>query len=123
MIGFAMEVLGIDGAIFLQEYSRRPQLTRKGIYGYLRHPLFFGGTITSIGAAIVVRGKVPIALGLSNLAILPLYMRFEERRCAKLFGRAYGQYTREVPPFVPRWRNLVKIVSVAAAELKNKAAV
>jgi protein-S-isoprenylcysteine O-methyltransferase Ste14 len=123
MIGFAMEVLGIDGAIFVQEYSQRPQLTQQGIYGYLRHPLFFGGTITSIGAAIVVGGKVPIALALSNLAILPLYMRFEDRRCARLFGHAYGQYMRKVPPFVPRWRNLVKVVSVAAAELKSKAAV
>lgn len=123
MIGFAMEVLGIDGAIFLQEYSRIPRLTRRGIYGCLRHPLFFGGIIASIGAAIVVGGKLPVCLGLSNLAILPLYMRFEDRRCAKVFGRIYADYTRDVPPFVPRWRKLVKIVAVEAAELRSKAAI
>ena len=123
MIGFAIEVLGIDGAIFLQEYSRTPHLTRRGIYGCLRHPLFVGGIIASIGAAIVVGGTVPICLGLSNLAILPFYMRFEDRRCAKVFGRMYGHYTRDVPAFVPRWRELIKVATVGTAELRSKAAV
>lgn len=102
VIGLAMEVLGIHGAIFLQEYQQSPRLSRNGVYGVIRHPLFFGGIITSVGAALVLSSTDGNAMALANLTVLPAYLVLEDRRCCVLFGGQYNEYRAAVGAFAPK---------------------
>lgn len=115
LIGLAMDALGIDGAIFLQEYVGPPRMVRTGIYGIVRHPLFFGGIIASVGAAIALGGALSLSMAAANLAVLLPYLLLEDRRCMQLFGHSYVGYRQTVGPFLPRWRGVLGLTQSAPA--------
>jgi protein-S-isoprenylcysteine O-methyltransferase Ste14 len=94
--------IGLDGAGFLYEYtpSERP-LVQRGVYSCVRHPLFLGGVIMSIGGAALGPGR-SLALGALNIAILPLYTRVEDHRVARVLGDSYMDYKATVGAVIPR---------------------
>jgi len=101
MIGAALATIGVARALFLGEYqesSRR--LVTGGIYGWLRHPLFVGGIVTSVGIAVFFFNSVALGVAAANVAVLPAYILLEDARCRKVHT-AYGEYQREVRGVTP----------------------
>lgn len=75
-------------------------LRLEGPHRYVRHPLYAGGFLILWGAA-----ASPLGLATAVWGSLYLLMGtwFEERKLLRLHGRAYAEYRRRVPAFVP-WK-------------------
>jgi protein-S-isoprenylcysteine O-methyltransferase Ste14 len=76
-------------------------VVRSSVYAFLRHPLFVGGVIISVGLGLM-GGEVSLLLAAMNIAALPFYARFEDARCARVFGAHYDDYRASVGAVMPR---------------------
>ncbi len=110
-LGFG--TIGFAAAGFLNEYRpvRRP-MVRFSIYSVIRHPLFLGGVLASVGAGLLFDNPMAVGVALVNLAILPVYRFLEDRRQASIFGDDFRQYQAAVGAMLPRWR-LIRSALVA----------
>lgn len=108
IVGLGVSTLGVARTLFVHEYVPTNQpVTIAGIYCVLRHPLFVGGTVASLGLAICTGGQAAIALGVVNLLVLPIYVHLEDRRCCRTLGQAYADYRRAVGAVIPRRRAFI----------------
>lgn len=105
-LGF--RTIGFDGAGFLYEFrDMHKPLRSESVYAYIRHPLFFGGVLVSVGTGIFF--LLPTAWWLAgvNIAILPLYRRLEDWRDTLVNGQKNHDYMQKVGAFLPK-PNLVR---------------
>jgi len=100
--------LGIARTLFVYEYTPTDEpLTIDGIFQFLRHPLFLGGSIVSLGSAICTGAPIAVELGLVNVCVIPLYVRLEDRRCCLAIGDEYAAYRAAVGGVIPRRRSAI----------------
>ena len=79
-------------------------LTTTGPYAYVKHPLYIGTTLITIGFCIMAGNiyMLAVALLVFSFYYLPYKNRGEDERMKKLFGEAYLDYAEEVPDYIPR---------------------
>lgn len=77
------------------------QLVKTGMYGYVRHPLYFGVIIMLIGALVYLPNYSTLILVVTTFIYLPLGVRLEENKLIAEFGEQYLQYRKEVKMLVP----------------------
>lgn len=68
-----------------------------GLYGLVRHPIYFGWVLMVLGAPHMTATRASFAL--TSMAYLAVAVPFEERSLVATFGEAYRHYQRRV-----RWR-------------------
>ena len=110
-IGLAVFVLGLALAVWARVYLGRnwgmpmsqkadPELVTTGPYSKIRHPIYSGIFLATVGTAIAVSIYWLVAV-----AILGAYFLFsamtEERNMAKLFPAAYPPYKRATKMLIP----------------------
>jgi len=99
---------GIQPLLKSDPMPNDPGFVKTGIYGWVRHPLYFGGILVIWPAA-----SMTINL-LAFLVICTVYFavgaRLEEKRYVESFGEAYVKYQQEVPMLIPDIRRLVNLV-------------
>ncbi|HVQ59136.1 MAG TPA: methyltransferase [Solirubrobacterales bacterium] len=118
MIAVGVSALGVSRTLFVHEYVLgRREVVRAGIYRFVRHPLFIGGALVSLGLAICTGAAVAIEAGLVNALACPLYARLEDRRCIAILGDEYLDYSADVGGVVPRRRSAIR----PAAQLRHAA--
>lgn len=78
-------------------------LVARGIYRWVRNPLYLGGN-TIVWSVALIHGSAGVLL--LALILAPIYHLFvvciEEPRLAKRYGDAYCAYTTSVPRWLPR---------------------
>ena len=83
----------------------QPAFVVAGPYVRIRNPLYAGAVLTVAGLAITAGSVV---LGLVATAIAAAahvwVVRREEPQLTARFGRAYGEYLRRVPRWIPKLR-------------------
>jgi protein-S-isoprenylcysteine O-methyltransferase Ste14 len=72
-------------------------LVTSGVYGLVRHPLYFGWTLLVCGAPDMTATRAVFAL--VSTGYLAIAIPWEERGLIETFGRAYEDYRHQV-----RWR-------------------
>jgi protein-S-isoprenylcysteine O-methyltransferase Ste14 len=84
------------------EVRERHQLITQGIYGHVRHPMYFAFMVYSVGQALVVPNWVvgPIH-GLAFLLLFAFRVGPEERMMVEQFGKDYEAYRRRTKRLVP----------------------
>jgi len=102
---WAMATLGRHYDLTLEVHGGH-EVVRSGPYAVVRHPLYTGLAIHSLGA-ILATGNL-IFTGGTLLVTLPIFVlraRAEERLLRAELGGDYERYAREVPMLVPfrRW--------------------
>ena len=70
------------------------------LYKHVRHPLYIGWTIAFWATPTMTAGHLLFAVVLTVYMVLAAQV--EERDLVAYFGRAYEEYRRRVPMFVPR---------------------
>jgi protein-S-isoprenylcysteine O-methyltransferase Ste14 len=79
------------------------QIVRRGIYGWVRHPIYLGALLIWMGFALGCRSV--LAGMLTIVYVLPayvMYIRAEEQMMSAHFGREYRRYRAEVGSLWPR---------------------
>jgi protein-S-isoprenylcysteine O-methyltransferase Ste14 len=111
-IAAGASTLGLARTLFVHEYvPRERRVVKAGIYHFVRHPLFIGGVVVSLGLAFSVGDTLPLELAILNALVLPAYIRLEDRRCYTVLGREYVDYSLAVGGVVSRWRSWITSVA------------
>lgn len=112
MIAVGVSALGVARTLFVHEYAPdKREVVKVGIYRIVRHPLFIGGALASLGLGICTGAETAIELALLNALVCPLYVRLEDRRCIAILGREYVDYSAAVGGVVPRRRSAIRPVA------------
>ena len=78
---------------------------RSGTYRYLRHPRYVVCMITLLAFAALTGSAGYFLLAILSILLYQIVAPIEERELRVRYGKAYEDYAREVPRFVPRcWR-------------------
>lgn len=110
IIFLSFRTIGLGGAAFENDYGpemKKKSLNKKSIYGVIRHPLFLGAILISIGISLIFPANINLIILGINLATLPIYKWLEEKRLLEVFGEEYRQYMKEVNGFIPKL-NIIK---------------
>jgi protein-S-isoprenylcysteine O-methyltransferase Ste14 len=76
-------------------------LVRKGLYKYIRHPLYLSLFLLGTGAMMKDTGLPQLILGLVNLLAVFITSKIEEKEMTVRFGKDYKEYIRETKMFIP----------------------
>jgi protein-S-isoprenylcysteine O-methyltransferase Ste14 len=104
LIGAGVHAIGIARIFFVYEYMPATGPVMRGVYRVIRHPLFLGGELASIGLALCIGTPDALMLAAVNLLVLPAYVLLEDRRSAKVMGDAYAGYRNATGAVIPRGR-------------------
>jgi protein-S-isoprenylcysteine O-methyltransferase Ste14 len=108
IVTLGVAALGIARTLFVYEYVPTDKPLRiVGIFRFLRHPLFLGGSMVSLGLAVCTGVDVAIELAALNACVIPIYVQLEDRRCCATLGRAYADYRALVGGVIPRRRSAI----------------
>lgn len=95
----ALDFLELAGVRQAMRDTRRHPLETGGVYGVVRHPLYFAWALLVFGAPDMTMTRLSFAL--ISTAYLAVAIPFEERSLVETFGPAYASYQKKV-----RWRML-----------------
>jgi protein-S-isoprenylcysteine O-methyltransferase len=110
--GLALTVLGLALAVWarfflggnwstLVELKRDHQLIRGGPYAIVRHPIYTGFMLASLGTALM-QGELHALLAFALITTVWTYKsRLEEAFLVKQFGAEYHQYRNRVKGLIP----------------------
>jgi protein-S-isoprenylcysteine O-methyltransferase Ste14 len=76
-------------------------LVKKGLYRYIRHPLYLSLFIFGTGIMLKDPGPAQVILGFINLIAVFLTSKIEEKEMIVRFGQEYQDYMRETKMFIP----------------------
>ena len=95
------EFLGIRQITLRRQKTQgQPHISKHGFYGIVRHPMYLGGFI--FFTALMTHAPLAQFLGYLILAVYMIIGTFmEDRRLVNELGKAYKDYQKEVPMFLP----------------------
>jgi protein-S-isoprenylcysteine O-methyltransferase Ste14 len=74
-----------------------------GPYRWVRNPIYIAALLVVLGEAWLLRSLSVLAYAGAMAAFCHLFVTgYEERRLGRRFGRAYREYRRTVPRWIPR---------------------
>jgi protein-S-isoprenylcysteine O-methyltransferase Ste14 len=77
-------------------------LVVRGLYRYVRNPMYLSVTTIVVGEALLVRSYAILAyLGVWFLAVNAFVVGYEEPTLRRRFGQSYLKYTNEVGRWIP----------------------
>jgi protein-S-isoprenylcysteine O-methyltransferase Ste14 len=105
-IGFAIAAAGEGIRVWAAGHLEKGrEVTRSGPYRWMRHPLYVGSGILTIGVVIASRHlAVALLAAVYFGATIPAAIHTEERFLRRTFGETYDRYSRsESDPMVRRF--------------------
>ena len=79
----------------------RGELTTRGLYGVVRHPIYSGLLLVVVGLVVRSASWITATIGVATIAFFHVKARWEEQRLAERFA-GYPAYAATTPRFVPR---------------------
>jgi protein-S-isoprenylcysteine O-methyltransferase Ste14 len=112
--GLALTVIGVGIAIWARlslganwsgmvTLKDGHELVRKGLYRWIRHPIYTGILLGMIGTALIkghLRGWIGLAI---VFAAFYLKARREERFLREEFGAGFDAHSQQTGMFLPKW--------------------
>lgn len=86
------------------ELSGGGEVARSGIYARIRHPRYTGSFLAILGASLLAGTRLLWMVVLAWAVLTRVAIALEERELRARFGKAYEEYCRRVPRFVPLMR-------------------
>ncbi len=94
------EMYNVSSGFGVQLYADHRLITR-GPYGYVRHPMYLGLLLASLGGLLLYRTWTLVFLLSNALAVIAFRGRREEQALAAEFGEQWQEYCRRVPFLIP----------------------
>lgn len=91
--------------IVFNEVREKPGVIRKGIFGVVRHPIYFSEILFYLGLLFFRISLAAAFVWIIAIGFLTYISRYEEKMLLIRFGEEYQQYMKDVGMFWPRiWR-------------------
>lgn len=98
---YAIKNLGIYHSINI-EIRENHQLIKKGLYRYLRHPIYLFTIIELIGIPLIPNSYYSLCIPLfCYIPFLFIRIYYEEKAMIRKFGEEYTEYKKEVRRLIP----------------------
>ena len=94
----AWSFLGLE-QLFAPTPGGKPRLVVKGLYRWVRHPLYTAGLVFIWLVPVMSANLLALNIGLTLYLVVGAY--FEERKLLREYGEAYAEYQRRTPMLVP----------------------
>ena len=94
-----MRFLGVAQITGSPDFGGPSKLEVKGLYRYVRHPLYLFGLIILWLVPLMTWNILAFNLGTTIYILVGI--QFEERKLLKEFGQAYADYQHRVPMLIP----------------------
>jgi protein-S-isoprenylcysteine O-methyltransferase Ste14 len=91
-------------AIVFGETREKPTVIRKGVFNWVRHPIYLSEILLYLGMLLISISLAAGVVWLIAIVFLHYISRHEEKLLLACFGEEYEQYMREVPMWIPRLR-------------------
>jgi protein-S-isoprenylcysteine O-methyltransferase Ste14 len=79
------------------------ELVARGLYRYVRNPMYVGVLLAILGQAIWFGSRATLWYALGVALLFHLFVVFyEEPALRRKFGESYAQYTKAVPRWLPK---------------------
>ena len=104
-LGLAGYLARASMSIVFGEVREPPTVIRTGVFGLVRHPMYLGEALLYYGLLMMSISLAAVAVWIVAIAFLFAISRFEEKLLVARFGKAYSQYMRDVPMWIPRLRS------------------
>ena len=88
--------------IVFGEIRDTPSVIRKGVFNYVRHPVYLGEILLYQGLCVISISIVSYIVAIAVVIFLFYLARFEERMLLDRFGDDYRRYILDVGMFLPR---------------------
>jgi protein-S-isoprenylcysteine O-methyltransferase Ste14 len=76
-------------------------LVKKGLYKYIRHPLYLSLSLVGTGVLLKNPGITQLYMAFINLLAIWFTARIEEKEMIRKFGNEYTEYIKETWMFLP----------------------
>lgn len=96
----AMRFIGLDTAMDETALQRPPRFVTNGLYRWVRHPLYTCSLLFLWLMPVMSWNLLALNFGVTLYFIIG--SRFEEDKLLDEFGKAYAEYRRRTPAFLPR---------------------
>ena len=85
----------------LYQFEQTTELVDKGIFKYIRHPLY--SSLLFLTWGIFLKNPAPVLFYISLLSTIFLYLTaiFDEKECILFFGDKYKEYMKRSKRFIP----------------------
>jgi protein-S-isoprenylcysteine O-methyltransferase Ste14 len=107
LVGFVIVILGFRGLGPSLTANPVPlktgKLVTKGIYHRVRHPIYLGLILATLGIVLVNGSLTQFVFWLPLVILLVLKIRFEEALLANKYPD-YKKYKEQVPAFIPKMK-------------------
>ena len=87
--------------IVFGEVRDKPQVIRKGVFGIIRHPVYFGEILLYFGLLLFSISLAAAFIWIIVIVFLYHISRYEEKILLDFFGEEYRIYMKEVPMWIP----------------------
>jgi protein-S-isoprenylcysteine O-methyltransferase Ste14 len=82
------------------------QLVVRGLYNYMRNPMYLGVTCILLGEALLLRSQSLFAYWMGWFALVNVFViAYEEPALRRQFGSSYEDYRRSVGRWIPRFHH------------------
>lgn len=88
-----------DGSFY--EFEKTTQLVSRGIFAYIRHPMYTSLLALAWGAYFQDPSLIGTTIALTASIALWLTATTDERECLAYFGQDYADYMRRTKRFIP----------------------
>lgn len=103
MLFFGLGVHLWSGAMFhVWDAIQNMELSQKGPYRLVRHPMYAGALFMMSGAGLIWMGIIAILPALASYLLLKRLIEVEEKELVDRYGEEYEHYRGKVPPIVPK---------------------
>ena len=109
IIGIVLLILGIpiylSGAMTIRKYFNKGELATKGIYGYIRHPIY-GAWIVFImpGIVLLINSLIGLTIPIFMYVLFKILIVKEDKYLEKKFGEEFYEYKKRVGEIFPKFR-------------------
>lgn len=87
--------------IVFGEVRKQPEVIRKGVFGIVRHPVYFASILFYLGLILSSLSLLSAAIWIFIVLFYYYISRYEEKLLLQKFGPAYEEYKRKVPMLIP----------------------
>ena len=88
--------------IVFGETREEPAVIRKGVFGVVRHPVYFGSILFYLGLLTLTCSIIAAIICIFIIVFYCFIARHEEKILLEKFGKDYEEYKKEVPMLIPR---------------------
>jgi protein-S-isoprenylcysteine O-methyltransferase Ste14 len=112
IIGIGLFVFGMTiylnarltlGRFFSEKLRLLPthELVISGIYGYVRHPIYYGGMFLLLGFTLMLNSFLGFLIMLIYIPLILIRIPFEEKMLKDAFGQRYVDYMKRTKKLIP----------------------